>query len=153
MKKTFKKRKSIIALVIVGLVIIVAVSASLLAASDKTKKDNKETAKKTEEKITAITAPGIIQDEEYKGLSFTNTTLIKKGNIYTLSMNVTNKTKETSEITKVYIPVKTENGDVITNFVGYIGEDLKAGETRTITASTSGDLSKVVKKEITEKKE
>ena len=147
-KKFIMKHKK--AAIAIAAVILIAVVAIVILVVNNNK-DNK-TTKKEEDKLIANTNAGIIKEEEFKGLKFSNITLIKgKGtDVYTLSMDVTNATNETSNITQVDIPIKNKKGEVEVTLLGYIGEDLKPNETRTITASASIDLSKSATKEIKE---
>ena len=155
MKKKLNEFKKFImnhkkaAIAIAALLLIAIVAVALLLVNNS--KDNKSN-KKEEDKLIANTNAGIIKEEEYKGLKFSNVTLIKgKGtDVYTLSMDVTNTTNETSNITQVDIPIKNKEGEVEVTLLGYIGEDLKPNETRTITASASIDLSKSASKDIKE---
>ena len=155
MKKKLNEFKKFImnhkkaAIAIAAVLLIAIVAAVLLLVNNN--KDNKSN-KKEEDKLIANTNAGIIKEEEYKGLKFSNVTLIKgKGtDVYTLSMDVTNMTNETNNITQVDIPIKNKDGEVEVTLLGYIGEDLKPNETRTITASASIDLSKSASKDIKE---
>ncbi len=146
-KFIMKHKKATIAVVAVLLIAVVAIVILVVNNSKDTKLNKKE-----EDKLIANTNAGIIKEEEYKGLKFSNITLIKgKGtDVYTLSMDVTNTTNETSNVTQVDIPIKNKDGEVEVTLLGYIGEDLKPNETRTITASASVNLSKSATKEIKE---
>lgn len=134
----------------VGAVIVLALVALILNVA-KTTKDEKDATKK-EESLSAITAEGIIKEEEYNGLKFTNISLIKENKIYTMSLDVTNTTEQAIEVEQVNIPIKDADNNTLITLLGYIGDPLKPKETRTITAGTSADLSKAFTKEITESK-
>lgn len=142
-----KNKGMLIALVMVLILVIVAVV--LLVVNN----NNKETAIKESKNITANTNAGIVEETEYEGLKFANVSLIKdkKANQYTLTTDVTNTTKETLNTKQVDIVLKNKDGNKIITLLGYIGENLKPNETRTVTASTSADtdLSKATIKEIT----
>lgn len=141
----FKKYQKVLIPVVIVLALLLVVI--LLLTTGK-----KEVSVKEGEKVTAITEKGIIKDEEYKNLKFSNATLIKENGIYTLSIDVQNTSKETINVDAVNIPIKDKNGNEIIALLGYIGKELKPDEVTTITASTSADLSKAYTKEITEKK-
>ena len=144
----FKTYQDVIIPVIIVIVVILLSFILFLVANKTT--DN--TGEKDENKVKAITEKGVIKDEEFHGLKFTNTVLVKKGNIYTLSMDVKNTSKETVNVTSVDIPIKDKKGDEIITLLGYIGKELKPDEQVTIIASTSTDLSKAYTKEIAERK-
>ena len=69
-------------------------------------------------------------------------------------MDVKNDNKEKFTDKQVDIILKDKKGKTIITLLGYIGDNLKPGETRTITASISADvdLSKATDKEIVEHK-
>ena len=147
--KGLKIDKKILIAIIAVIVVIIVVVAVVLRTRDNNKKDVVE----NEDGTTAITEQGVIKDESYGGLNFSNTTLIKDGNMYTLSMDVTNSTDETIDLEQVGIDMKNDKGNVLITLNGYIGEPMAAGETRTITSSTETDLSKVTSKTIVEYKQ
>mgnify|MGYP001084448401 CR=1 FL=1 len=67
-------------------------------------------------------------------------------------MDVTNPTQGEINIEQVNFNLKDKDGNSVIVLLGYIGEPMKAGETRTITSSVTTDLSKVKSKTIEEKK-
>lgn len=148
-KKFVKENKKLVAIV-GGLILVMIIIAIILGFTT----GNKETAIKTKSDITANTNAGIIKNEEYQGLAFTNVSLIKDKKQYTLTTDVTNNNKENFTAKQVDIVLKDENGNTLATLLGYIGDDLKPNETRTITASISDevDLSKATVKEIVEHK-
>ena len=146
-KKFVKENKKLVTIVggIILLIIIVAISISIF--SNKNGAANKN-------KVVANTNSGIVENEEYKNLKFSNATLVKENNQYTLTMDVKNDNKENFTDKQVDIILKDKKGKTIITLLGYIGDNLKPGETRTITASISADvdLSKATDKEIVEHK-
>lgn len=141
------KQECIIALIGIFVAILIIVIGIIYFNSKK-----EDASAKKDNKLIAITSPGIIKDEEYEGLKFTNTTLIRQNGIYTLSMEVTNTKNEKSTIKQVNIPIKDKKGNELIVLLGYIGKELGPNESATITASASANLSKATDKEITEKK-
>ena len=144
----FKEHQDVIIPIIITISIIL-LAVILFLVRDKMSGDMNSNE---QNETTAVTEKGVIKDEEFQGLKFTNATLINKDGIYTLSVDVKNTSKEASKVTSVNIPIKDKNGHEIITLLGYIGKVLKPGETTTIVASTSADLSKAYTKEITEKK-
>lgn len=149
-KEIENKKKIIIAIVAALIVLVIGVVAFILLNGNA--KDEKAKGAKQPKK-EAITNQEIIKDENYSNLSFTNTTFIKEGNYYTLSMDVTNPTQNDINVEQVNIVMKDKDGNNIVEFLGYIGDPMKPGEVRTITASTQADLTKVVSKTIEPVKE
>lgn len=148
--KEFVSKNKGLAIAICAIIVLIVVAVVLFLI--KPAVDNNGTAAKGNNGITANTNEGIVKDETFEGLKFTNVTLIRdeKAAQYTLTADVTNTTNETLNTTQVDIVLKNESGNEIITLLGYIGEDLKANETRTVTASTSDsiDLSQATVKEI-----
>ena len=110
-------------------------------------------SKVLEEGVTENVSKGIVKDEKYEGLSFTNVSLVKndKDKQYTLTAEVTNTTNKPITTQQVDIVLKDGNQKEIITLLGYIGDNgLQPNETKTITAITSDsvDLSKAIVKEI-----
>lgn len=101
-------------------------------------------------KPEVITNEGIIKEEDYNGLVFNNVSLITEKGYTTFTASVTNRNSEVSNISDVNINFYDKNNNLIMSFRGNIGENLNSGETRTITASTKGNLKGASYKTITE---
>lgn len=140
-----KNKKPLLIALIVVLVLIVLLTIYFGFAKKN------ETSINTGEKVTAITAEGIVKEETLEGLKFSNVVLIKKDKMYTMTIDVNNPTNQEVSVNSVNITLKDKNGTELITLLGYIGDPLKAGETRTITSVTSVDLSKAVTKEISVK--
>lgn len=146
--KTYTNKKVIVAIALAFILLIVfAVSNIAHESKVETKKDN----------INANVTAGVIQNIEFKGLKFSNISLIrnKETKQYTFTAHVTNTTKEKINIKQVDIILKNKKGEELITLLGYIGQDgLEANNTMIITSSTSDsiDLSKAVTKEIREHK-
>jgi len=137
-------KKVIITIVAILILLTIVIVGIFIFTNDKEKtKPVKNTTK-------AITDSEIIKDETFGGLQFTNTTFIKEGDLYTLSIDVTNPSDNEINIEKVKIVMKDKDKKENTTLLGYIGSPMKAKETRTITASTRADLSRVKSKTIEE---
>ena len=103
----------------------------------------------TKPELIANTSSELIKEETYEGLKFNNISLISKDGYSTFTADVTNTSSETSNIQNVNIVLKDKKGNTIVTLLGNIGQSLKANETKTITASTKGELTGVVSKAIT----
>jgi hypothetical protein len=103
----------------------------------------------TKPELIANTSSELIKEETYEGLKFNNISLISKDGYSTFTADVTNTSSETSNIQNVNIVLKDKKGNTIVTLLGNIGQSLKANETKTITASTKGELTGVVSKTIT----
>ncbi len=145
-KEAFKNKRFLCILVIcILLIVLIVVSAFLY------KKEPLAPAKE-EKRIYANTSANLIKDETYEGLEFTNIALITDKEYSTFTASVTNKKEEVNNIENVDIILKDKKGNNVITLLGNIGKNLKPGETRTITASTKGELKGVVAKEINQKK-
>lgn len=134
------KKIAIILLVIILIMLMLAIICALSADNEKSK----------DPEIIANTNEGIIKEEDYNGLVFSNISLITEKGYTTFTADVTNTNSEVSNISDVNINFYDENDNLIMSFRGNIGEDLNSGETRTITASTKGNLKGASYKTITE---
>lgn len=135
-------KKAIIAIIVAVVILVVAGIILLVINNNKKEGTSKE----------AITTENVIKDEKFGGLDFTNTTFIKENGQYTISMDVTNPSDKEIDLEEVNIVLKDKNGNEIVTLLGYIGDPMKAKETRVVTSSVSMDLSKVKSKTIEAKK-
>lgn len=87
------------------------------------------------------TNENVIKDQNFEGLTITNTSLVTENGISTLVTQVTNNTSADYELIEFIITVKDANGNVIAKFPGYVGEIIRIGETRIINSSIDIDLS------------
>lgn len=99
----------------------------------------KRTAKK-EAKPVANTHKDVIKDQEVEGLKLTNTALVTEPGNSTLTTEVSNPTGQDIQLLSFDIYVKDKNGNLIITLIGYVGESIPAGQTRTIVSSTDMNL-------------
>ncbi len=131
---------------------LIAVLATIIALiagltiSDKL--INNKIADNTDSGIVANTKEGIIKEEVYEGLKFSNISLITENGYTTFSADVTNTTDTDNNISDVNIELKDKDDNTVITLRGNIGDTLKSGETRTITAVTKGNFKSVVTKAI-----
>lgn len=135
-------KKAIIAIIVAVVILVIAGIILLVINNNKKEGTSKE----------AITTENVIKDEKFGGLDFTNTTFIKENGQYTISMDVTNPSDKEIDLEEVNIVLKDKQGNEIVTLLGYIGDPMKAKETRVVTSSVSMDLSKVKSKTIEAKK-
>lgn len=130
-------RKRMVAIIVVVLILLTAIMT--LVTYNKFKNED-------------VKDVGITKDEKVNGLNFTDTTFNKEEGQYVLQMNVTNPSKKEVDLKEVDIILKDKEGNEIATLLGYIGEPMKANETRTMTINAAMDLSKVKSKTIKVKK-
>ena len=82
----------------------------------------------------------------------TNTSMVTINITTKLTVSVTNNTDKDYRLDEYMIIVKDEEGQEIVRIPGYVGDTIKAGETRTISSSVDIDLSKAASIEYEVKK-
>ncbi len=105
------------------------------------KKDNKDKSKENQPVIKTNTEKEVIKDREVDGMKLTNSSVITTDGVTEITTTVTNPKSEDYYLEEFKMIVKDKNGDVIITLPGYVGEVIKAGETKTIRSSVSMDLS------------
>lgn len=110
----------------------------------------KEEVKKDE--VKSNTNTNVIKDQQVEGLSLTNTSLTTTNGQSTLVTVVSNPTTEKIAVKSFDIIIKDKDGNIIITLLGYVGEEIPAGESRTITSSAEIDLTKATSVEYTIKK-
>ena len=112
-------------------------------------------SKKEEEKkdeVKSNTNTNVIKDQQVEGLSLTNTSLTTTNGQSTLVTVVSNPTTEKIAVKSFDIIIKDKDGNILITLLGYVGEEIPAGESRTITSSAEIDLTKATSVEYTIKK-
>ena len=102
------------------------------------KKKEKETVK---EEIKVNTNKDVIKDQEVDGIKMTNTSMVTTNGITKLVTNVANDSNVHYKLDEYTIIIKDKEGKEIVRIPGYVGDTIKAGETRTINSSVDIDLS------------
>ena len=131
---------------IIFLVVVIALIIGLIISFGF---DKEEISVAEEPRIVANTSEGVVKEETYEGLQFSNISLITENGYTTFTADVTNTSDTDSTISDVDILLQDKDGNEVITLRGNIGEPLKSNETRTITAVTKGDLKDVTAKVIT----
>ncbi len=100
---------------------------------------NKKTNKK-EEKVKVNTNEKVTKDQEVEVFKFTNTSLVYEDNTSLLTTVVTNTSDEKQYLEQFKIHVKDSEGNDIVTLPGFIGDNIDAKESKTITTSYGQDL-------------
>ena len=82
------------------------------------------------------------KNQKIENFKMTNTSLKYDGGYSTLETDVKNISNETNYLKSFDIIVKDKSGKEMIKLVGYIGEEISAGETKKIISKTDMDLSK-----------
>lgn len=124
-----KKLFTLMLVVLVGLTVA-------CGKKDEDKKPNENT-----NQPSANTNEGVIGDKELEAFKFENTSFVtdEKGET-TLITQVTNTSSETIYLKSFNIIVKAADGSEMLTLIGYIGEEVPAGEVRMITSTSSMSL-------------
>ena len=105
-------------------------------------------AKKEKMDVDANLNKGVIEDKEVDGLKFTNTSLTRIENNWTLVTEVKNETGADYELQQFRIIIKDADGNVIRDDLkGDVGGIVPNGGSSLITTNTMADLSKAAKVE------
>ena len=124
-----------------GIALLVGVSAiSLLTGCDSKDKDKDKDSGK--DKVVSNTNTEVIKDQNLGVFEFQNTSLIYENGQSILEVEVTNTSAVDQQIVEFSIIVKDENDEEIITLVGFVGDVIKAGESKVITSSCGKDLSK-----------
>ena len=136
MVKVINKNKKII-LIIVGIILLISIVLIIKGGN----KNNK---------IIANTHKGIVKEEEYEGIKFSNISMLSENEQTTFTADVTNVSEEDIEKERLHLSLKNKDGKEVVKFLVYFPGGLKKGETKTIKATADGTYSDAIVKEITE---
>ena len=123
-----------------GIALLVGVSAISLLTGCGTKE--KDSNKKGEDKVVSNTNTEVIKDQTLGIYEFKNTSLIYEGGQSVLETVVTNTSSQDQMLEEFKIVVKDENDQEMITLVGFVGNVIKAGESKVITSYCGKDLSK-----------
>ena len=124
-----------------GIALLVGVSAiSLLTGCDTKDKDKDKDTEK--DKVVSNTNTEVIKDQNLGVFEFQNTSLIYENGQSILEVEVTNTSAVDQQIIEFNIIVKDASDQEIITLVGFVGDVIKAGESKVITSSCGKDLSK-----------
>ena len=102
---------------------------------------NKKEKENKKEEVKVNTNKDVVKDQEVDGIKMTNTSLVTTNGISKLVTNVTNSSTKDYKLDEYIIIIKDKKGEEIVRIPGYVGDTIKAGETRTINSSVDRDLS------------
>lgn len=137
MQKYLKNKNVIIALVTILLIIILA----FLIFRDT--KEPKKTRKEKKEEMISITDPEIMKDQIVDGLNFKHTLFVIQDGRSRLIAEITNNTDSDYKLEQYVVTIKDKDGKSLGTMHGYVGDEIKTGETKILDASIDRDLSKV----------
>ena len=117
----------------ISLLLLVALFAVTAAVGcEKKNKSNDPENPATE--VQANTKEEVVGDKTLGVFQFTNTSLIWQNGTTALETTVTNTSDSDATLKEFLIHVKDANGNEITTLPGFIGDVLKAHETKTINS-------------------
>lgn len=134
-----KKNSKIIIEVLLASIMIIMFLLFLPKAHDDVVKDNG---------IKAHTEEGIVKEEEYKGIKFSNISMITEKGYTTFTADVTNVSGADIDTERLHIDLKDKDGKVVIKLLAYIPNGLKSGEVKKVNASAKGEFKEIVSKEI-----
>ncbi len=118
--------------------ILVACLAMFATGCGCDKKEEK--VEKKEDEVKVNTSEDIVKDQVVEGLKLTNTSLSSQNGMATLVTEVSNNTGKDEYLLSFNIYIKDKDGNVIAENIGYVGEVIPNGTSRTITSSWDQEL-------------
>ena len=119
-------------------IILVACLAMFATGCGCDKKEEK--VEKKEDEVKVNTSEDIVKDQVVEGLKLTNTSLSSQNGMATLVTEVSNNTGKDEYLLSFNIYIKDKDGNVIAENIGYVGEVIPNGTSRTITSSWDQEL-------------
>lgn len=135
---------------IIGMIIFILIIAIVLIWVIKPKEEKKKINNYGDYKVN--TKNEVIGDKVIGDISFTNTSMIEKDGITTLTTTITNKSEEIKNVKSFTIYIKDKEDKVITELIGYVGSEIMPGKSKVIKSSITDDLTKAEKVEYIENK-
>lgn len=91
------------------------------------------------------TNQGVVEDKVLEEFNFTNASMIYENSTTTLEVTVTNTSANTSYLREFNINAYDEAGNLMGTMIGFVGDNIPAGESKVITANISMDLTNAAK--------
>ena len=120
------------------LILTLVLSLGLITGCGCNKKEEKKEVKMN-------TNQDVIKDQELEVFTFTNTSLVYEDETSILITKVTNTSNETQYLKEFKIHVKDIAGNEIVELTGFVGDNIEANSSTTISSSYSEDLTKAAK--------
>lgn len=127
-------------LVIIGILLIVLIV--VIAFNKKDDLSDKKNNNKDKNNVVEVANnnPGVVDDKEQDGLSFTNTMLLTSNNKSTLTTLVSNLTESDIDVRIFEIYIKDKTGNLMVTLQGYVGDVVPVGESREIVSYVDMNL-------------
>ena len=132
--------KKILALTLVGLLVFTG-----CGKKEEENKNNEQNNEVIEQQPQVNTNEGIVEDKTLEEFSFTNTSMIYQNGQTDLEVTVTNNSENTAYLKEFKIYAKDAEGNVLVTMVGFVGDNIPAGESKVISSGASIDLTKAVR--------
>lgn len=117
-------------------IIIILICAIILCGCDK----EEDVKKKENNGVNVNTKEDIIKDQTVGDFEFTNTSMIEENGMTTITTSIKNNSSVAKNVPIFTIIVKDRGGSVIEETIGYVGGEIKAGETKQVTTSITSSL-------------
>lgn len=132
--------KKILALTLVGLLVFTG-----CGKKEEEKKNNEQNNEVVEQQPQVNTNEGIVEDKTLEEFSFTNTSMIYQNGQTDLEVTVTNTSENTAYLKEFKIYAKDAEGNILVTMVGFVGDNIPAGESKVISSGASIDLTKAAR--------
>ena len=131
--------KKLLALSLVGLLVFTGCGKNEEKPNNNGGNENNQPQ---EQQPQVNTNTGVVEDKVLEEFTFTNTSMIYENGSTTLEVTVTNTSANVSYLREFNIYAKDEAGNVVATLVGFVGDNIPAGESKVITSGISMDLTK-----------
>ncbi len=130
---------------ILALLTVSVFAISLTTGCGCSKKEEKPTEDQPKEEVKVNTNEGVIKDQTVESFEMKQTSLIYENETTVLTTSVTNTSDKDEYLTEFIIKFEDATGNTLATLKGFVGDKIKAGETKVITSSIGEDLSSATK--------
>lgn len=130
---------------ILALLTVSVFAISLTTGCGCSKKEEKPTEDQSKEEVKVNTNEGVIKDQTIESFEMKQTSLIYENETTVLTTSVTNTSDKDEYLTEFIIKFEDATGNTLATLKGFVGDKIKAGETKVITSSIGEDLSSATK--------
>ena len=130
---------------ILALLTVSVFAISLTTGCGCSKKEEKPTEDQSKEEVKVNTNEGVIKDQTVESFEMKQTSLIYENETTVLTTSVTNTSDKDEYLTEFIIKFEDATGNTLATLKGFVGDKIKAGETKVITSSIGEDLSSATK--------
>jgi len=130
---------------ILALLTVSVFAISLTTGCGCSKKEETPTEDQPKDEVKVNTNEGVIKDQTVESFEMKQTSLIYENETTVLTTSVTNTSDKDEYLSEFIITFEDATGNTLATLKGFVGDKIKAGETKVITSSIGEDLSSATK--------